>query len=320
MAETIPTPSNASTLRSSAPGVTPESGLWLDAPDALLQLRDRAGNDTVLQRAGRDLIEDGFTLFEGVQNLHDVDMTNADYDRWLIDNRREAEQNRDPEGRQFRLTNFHMYSDAAMRLAKNSEIMRVLDFLFGREAAVHTSLTFQYSTMQNLHRDAPYFHTFPANQFFGVWTALEHIDPDAGPLSYVPRSHRFSMDQLALYREALAATGDPEAARFIALERYQTEVMMIGENMGPRSYGLLKRGDVAIWHPQLVHGGSPALRPELKRRSMVVHCCPHDTPVFVDDVFLSHASREAPAPYYGYGVSQGRVHSDFNTPGFMPSI
>lgn len=296
------------------------SGLWLDAADALTQLRDRAGNDVLLQRVGRDLIKDGFSIIQGVQEPRDIEQTNRDYDAWLEHNREEAEMNRDPQGRQFRLVNFHVASEASMRLAKNPEVMRVLDFVFGHEAAVHTSLTFQYSTMQQLHRDSPYFHTFPKNLFVGVWSALQDIDPDAGPLSYIPGSHRFEVDQHAYYREALETLGDAEAARGFALTRYQQEITERSEAMGARTYGLLKAGDVAIWHPQLVHGGSYANRPEIKRRSMVVHCSPADTQVFVDDVFVAHQDDAPPAPYYDYVESLGRQHSNFGVPGFMPSI
>lgn len=296
------------------------SGLWLDQSDALFQLLNRAGNDIVLQKVGRDLIEDGFTVIPGLQDPALIAQTNADYDRWLSDNREEAEKHRDPNGRQFRLTNFHLASASAMKLAKNAEVMRILDFIFGREAAVHTSLTFQYSTMQALHRDAPYFHTFPENQFVGVWTALQDINPDSGPLSYVRGSHRFAVDQHAYYREALAELGDPELARGSALARYQAEITERGEAMGPRTYGLLKSGDVAIWHPQLVHGGSLAKDPTLKRRSMVVHCCPADVHVYIDDAFLAHQEETPPEPYYQYASADGRSHGDFNVPGFMASI
>lgn len=296
------------------------SGLWLDDADALTQLRDRARNDVLLQRVGRELIEDGFSIVRGVQHPEDIDQANRDYDAWLNNNREDAEKNRDPQGRQFRLVNFHLASEASMRLAKNAEAMRILDFVFGREAAVHTSLTFQYSTMQQLHRDSPYFHTFPKNLFVGVWSALQDIDPDSGPLSYIPGSHRFEVDQHAYYREALEALGDAEAARGSALARYQQEITERGEAMGGRTYGLLKAGDIAIWHPQLVHGGSHANRPELKRRSMVAHCCPVGTQVFVDDVFVAHQDNESPAPYYDYVETLGRKHSDFGVPGFMSSI
>jgi ectoine hydroxylase-related dioxygenase (phytanoyl-CoA dioxygenase family) len=256
----------------------------------------------------------------GLQDPALCDQARVDYEAYLEENRDDAEKHRDPEGRQFRLTNFHLASDAAMRLAKNPEIMRILDFIFGREATVHTSLTFQYSTMQWLHRDAPYFHTFPAGQFVGVWTALQDIDPKSGPLSYVPGSHRKIFDQHAYYNEALSRTGDPAQARAEALSRYQNEVNVFGETLAPRTYAVLRTGDVGLWHPELIHGGSPAENPRLKRHSMVVHCCPSDVSVFVDDVFLRHQSPDPPAPYYGYSESYGRKHSEFGRPGFMSGI
>lgn len=294
--------------------------LWLDGPDAEAQIAARAGGDAVLVKVASALIEEGFVILPGMQDHALCDQARADYERYLQDNRDEADKHRDPEGRQFRLVNFHIYSEAAMQLAKNPEIMRILDFVFGREAAVHTSLTFQYSTMQALHRDSPYFHTFPAGQYAGVWTALQDIDPKSGPLSYVPGSHRKSFDQHAYYREALERTGSPDQARAEALRRYQDEVNTFGETLAPRRHAVLRKGDIAIWHPELVHGGSPAENQRLKRHSMVVHCCPAEVFVFVDDIFLQHQTPEPPPPEYRYADSHGRKHSGFGRPGFMSSI
>jgi hypothetical protein len=296
------------------------SGLWLDAPDAPRQLLMRAGNNGLLNEIGRALIETGFVVLPQMQDGALCDQAREEYDAWLENNRSEADQHQDPEGRQFRLTNFHLHSNAAMQLAKNAEIMNILDFVFGSEAAVHTSLTFQYSTMQRLHRDSPYFHTFPKNLFVGVWTALQDIDPDSGPLSYVPGSHRKSIDQHAYYNEALARTGDPDTARREALLRYQLEITEYGEGMRTTQYAVLKKGDIAIWHPELIHGGSPARQPELKRHSMVVHCCPARVHVYIDDAFLQHQEETEPTPYYNYSESLGRKHGEFNKPGFMSSI
>jgi hypothetical protein len=60
-----------------------------------------------------------------------------------------------------------------MKLAKNPEVMRILDFLFDMEAAE----TFQYSTMQALHRDSPYFHTFPESLFLGSGPHFKTLTP-----------------------------------------------------------------------------------------------------------------------------------------------
>ena len=295
------------------------TGLWVDETDAHEQIAVRAGGDELLERIGRDLIDVGFTVIPGRHSVELIEAAHTDYYRYLDDHSEDSSGHRDTEGRHHRLTNFHVYSDAAMRIAKNEDVMRLLDFLFGRRAAVYTSLTFQYSTMQALHRDAPYFHTFPPSMFFGVWTAFEDIHPDSGPLSYVPGSHRLEIDQVKLYREALERTGDPEQAHREALSEYQRQVTVRGEAMGPREYAVLKRGDVAIWHGQLIHGGSPSRRPELTRHSMVVHCCPEDVFVYQDDVFV-RADEGEPRPRYRYVESMGRKHPDRSVVGFMDSI
>jgi ectoine hydroxylase-related dioxygenase (phytanoyl-CoA dioxygenase family) len=269
---------------------------------------------------GRELIEVGFSVLPGLQDLALADRARADYYEYLQSHSEKAKMNRDIAGRQFRLTNFHIYSDAAMGLAKNEEVMRLLDLLFGREAAVHTSLTFQYSTMQALHRDGPYFHTFPESLFFGVWTALQDIDPESGPLCYVPGSHRIEIDQWDIYNKELAKGLDPDTAQRSALHIYQSRITQRGEAFAPRAYAVLKKGDVAIWHPQLIHGGSPARKPELQRHSMVAHCCPIDTYVFVDKIFFQHQEVTAPPPYYSFTETLGRKHADFVMPDFMGSI
>jgi phytanoyl-CoA hydroxylase len=297
-----------------------KSSLWLDAPDAEAQVLRRAGNNWVLRDVANALIEDGFCVIKAVHQPSLMEEVKHDYAKWLDENWEEAERHRDPRGHQFRLTNFHTASKAAMKVGKNDLVMKVLDFIFGRKAAIHTSLTFQYSTEQELHRDSPYFHTFPHGQFVGVWTALENIHPDAGPLCYVPGSHRFDVDQHKLYNEAFERLKDPAAAKHAALSEYQRLIIEKANAIGPRSYAILEKGDVAIWHPELVHGGSPAAIPSLKRQSMVFHCCPEDTFVFVEDVFLTHQSDQAPPGYYQFKDEDGRKHADFTMPGFMNSI
>lgn len=297
-----------------------KSGLWLDAPNAIEQLGARADKNELFHSVAHDLIETGFAILPSMQDSALCDEARADYDRWIEANRSEADEHRDPEGRQFRLTNFHLGSEAAMRLAKNAEIMEILDFIFGAEAAVHTSLTFQYSTMQELHRDSPYFHTFPKNLFVGVWTALQNIDPKSGPLSYVPGSHRREIDQHSYYNEALARTGSPVTARWQALARYQREITDFGHSLCNRRYAVLNKGDVAIWHPELIHGGSLAENPSLKRHSMVVHCCAAHVHVYQDEIFLQHQEYTEPPPYYQYAESFGRKHGEFFKPEFMSSI
>ena len=158
--------------------------LWLDEPDALEQLDQRSAGNALYYEAGLNLIKNGWALLPAVQRPEDCEQARKDYAQY-IEETPEASQNADANARHFRLTNFHLYSEAAMRIGKNPIVMGFLDFIFAKRAAVYTSLTFEYSTEQPLHRDVPYFYTFPEGQFVGAWSPLEDIHPDAGPLSYV---------------------------------------------------------------------------------------------------------------------------------------
>lgn len=255
---------------------------------------------TILSDIRERIDADGFAILPGAQSHNDIDEALVDYDAWLAANPDLTAAHTDERGRPHRVTNLHLGSAAAMKLAKNPALMEVLDFLFGEEAAVYSSLTFRYSTMQSLHRDAPYFHTAPEGRFFGVWTAMEDVSPDAGPLSFIPGSHRITFDRSAM-----------------SLSEYEAEVTR--QAVGPRTYALLKKGDVAIWHAQTIHGGSPSVRPELTRKSMVVHCAPASTAVHGVDAFLAGDCSGLPASY-PVARADGRQHADFARPDFMSSI
>jgi ectoine hydroxylase-related dioxygenase (phytanoyl-CoA dioxygenase family) len=51
---------------------------------------------------------------------------------------------------------------------------------------------------------------------------------------------------------------------------------------------IAKKGDVLIWHANLVHGGAPILNPALTRKSMVVH-------YYANDVIKYHEITERPS-------------------------
>ena len=102
------------------------SGLWSDASSAREELPVRAEN-VLLPKAGRDLIESGFSIIPRFQDCKLIAEAKRDYDSYLTTCANEAKQNRDELGLQFRLANFHMYSEAAMKPAKNPDIMSIID-------------------------------------------------------------------------------------------------------------------------------------------------------------------------------------------------
>ncbi|WP_313228708.1 phytanoyl-CoA dioxygenase family protein [Stenotrophomonas acidaminiphila] len=282
-------------------------GLWLDQADAVAQLQGRAAGDVQLEAIGSRMIKDGFVVLPSAIAGTECDTVVSDYQRFIDDLGTEVEQHKDAGGRLLRVVNFHLSSGAAANIGCNPRLMAILDFLLGDEASVYSSLYFEHGSQQPIHRDSPFFETFPRNLFFGVWVALEDISIDAGPLMYVPGGHRFECDPHRIYDAVAACMPAAQRSALIneALEQYYGEVIRAASGVGAPVVVALKKGDVAIWHPQLPHGGSPAMDPGLTRRSMVFHCVPSSRQVYQHDVFFAHRG-PAPAPRYGFTRVNGR--------------
>ncbi len=300
------------------PSEQPESArgemgvLWLDRPDAEQEAVSRGTRyPSHYPGMAREMINEGFTILKGAIEPGLCDAVVDDYQRYLERNKKYADQYIDAKGRHNRLVNFHMSSENAMKIGCHDEIMRVLDYLFGYKAGIYTSLTFEYGTEQPIHRDAPFFHTFPVNYFVGAWCALEDIEPDAGPLMYVPGGHRFPCDQHAIYRRIRAENPEQPDDWVVrhALEAYYGEVIARSGGIGETKQAVLQKGDVAIWHPQLPHGGAPAINPQKTRRSVVFHCAPETLQVYQHDVFFQYEDPGFPPPRYAFGSYQGRSYA-----------
>jgi hypothetical protein len=77
---------------------------------------------------------------------------------------------------------------------------------------------------------------------------------------------------------------------------------------------VLKKGDCAIWHPMLPHGGTKANNPMLTRKSMVFHCAPIDVQVLSARCFFHR--RHPTAPRYGFREFRERQYAVAGRPCF----
>ena len=294
---------------------TLESPLWLDAADAVRrakrQIRDREQRQHAI-----NIINDGYTILRKPANAALCDRIIADYYKYC------DEVHAEDRDKKSKLVNFHIYSEAARSLLLDPQRMALLDVLFGYEAVLWTSLTFEYGTEQRLHRDSPHFDTRPPGFYFGVWTALEDISPEAGPLAFIPGGHRLptSYDIQARTKEYLASKDPEEPIDYeYLLEVFFRDTDQQCEKAGLKAQSVeIKKGETLIWHHWMPHGGSRALNPELTRRSMVGHYIPKGVAVFHCDVFMGVAQAD-PARTYQYESYGERKYvtfprADFQTP------
>ena len=291
-----------------------ETPLWLDSPDALDRAK-RQIRDPEQLRHVTDIIKDGYTVLRNLPTASLCDQVVEDYYRYCL------EQHAEDRGKKSRIVNFHIYSEAARALLLDQQVMALLDVLFGYEAVLWTSLTFEYGTEQRLHRDSPHFDTRPPGFYFGVWTALEDVAPEAGPLAFIPGGHRIpsSFDVKTMAKEYLASK-DPNAPVDYGylLEKFFGDMDLQCEKAGLKRQSIeMKKGERLIWHHWMPHGGAPALNPDLTRKSIVGHYIPMGVTVFQCDVFMGVVEAN-PALWYRYETYANRKYaahsrSDFQT-------
>lgn len=238
----------------------------------------RIGSNLVPMHLQRQWHEEGFVCIPGVVSQSEIDTHNETVSaaRLILDDCL------DSHGFGDRIGQLHQVYPDLMNISSKSEIVDFLSWAFGEDPVLFGSLQFEKGTEQSPHIDAIFFWPEPAYTMAGVWVALEDIDPDAGPLFYIPESHRwpfYHSDDVVARRpdlkerwiasgnidelgDLVSEVGNAWTEDFIAMEQDRA-----GQRIAPK----IKAGDVVVWHSLLAHGGAPRINPALSRRSVVYH-------------------------------------------------
>lgn len=164
---------------------------------------------------------------------------------------------------------------AIRAIALNARVLRLLRQLYYREPLPFQTLNFPIGTEQKVHSDTIHFHSDPASYMCGVWTALEDIDMENGPLVYYPGSHKLPLIEMEDF-----APG-PGFEHYPAYERL-VEKLVKDRNLTPH-HAVLKKGHCLVWAANLLHGGSVHRDKGRTRHSQVTHYffegCQHYTPM-----------------------------------------
>lgn len=224
------------------------------------------------QRVSKELHDVGYAVLHGVLSDSECDAICRSFDDYVASNKDEANQFVLSTTRHSRLGNLHLVSDAACAAITKPRVMDALDTFFGSRAYVATSLFFEQSSEQAVHRDTPFFNTRPNNLFAGTWFALEDVHEDAGPLQYYPGGHKMVIDP------GTAADHSDIPRTFSAYtDRISAEIDRLKI---PKHTALIRKGDAFIWHPELPHGGTKIASPGRTRKSMVFHCSPESETMY----------------------------------------
>lgn len=147
-----------------------------------------------------------------------------------------------------------------------------LDALHGEPMGLHLNLTGWESTQRAWHTDRYLNPPCVGDWYAGVWVALGDIAPDAGPFEFVPGSHRWPRITRARMLAELGEDGsDPDwpwhSERLLA-ELFDSEIAARGASV---EQFIAAKGDVLIWHSNLVHRGSAPTTPGKERRTLISH-------------------------------------------------
>ena len=199
----------------------------------------------------------------------DVDMTDPD----TIKN----------SGKVLRVQDGWVYHEDIRSIAANRGVLDLLGKLYGRRPFPFQTLNFPVGTQQHLHSDSIHFSCIPERFMCGVWLAMEDVHQDAGPLTYLPGSHKWPiLSNTMIGRRGYGTDRALAQAPFEAAWK-----ALIDDSGIEQEVFLPKKGQALIWAANLLHGGSPQHNPKLTRWSQVTHYyfddCVYYTPAFSDE-------------------------------------
>jgi hypothetical protein len=191
----------------------------------------------------------------------------------MVDNiNTEIEQMLETKKIKFRYGNKIMFafrkSELLRKTGKDRKLVELLSALVGSEMELFQSINFIMGSEQHTHSDSIHMTTYPLGGLLGVWIALQDVNDDNGPLHYYPGSHK-----LPYY---LNSDYDNEGNFFFIGDKDYTQYeKMLATKI--REHGIqkqifkAKKGDVLIWHANLMHGGEPHTNKTKTRKSLVFH-------------------------------------------------
>jgi ectoine hydroxylase-related dioxygenase (phytanoyl-CoA dioxygenase family) len=163
----------------------------------------------------------------------------------------------------FKLNNLFAESESVRRAIYDPQLRTTLHHLLGSDPMAINSLNFVCGSQQPAHIDTWYMPPPAGGQLIVASICLEDVHESAGPLFYYPGSHRIPPYRFS--HGGIHAVASEMADCNAHLQAYI-------ESRGLRQATFCgRKGDVFVWHAQLLHGGSAILEPERTRRSLVVH-------------------------------------------------
>lgn len=177
------------------------------------------------------------------------------------------------------------HSELIASIGNSAALNDLLAVLLQGEVELFQSINFLHGSEQATHSDSIHMTTYPLGGLLGVWIALDDTNAENGPLHYYPESHKMPY----LLNDSFENEGNYFALGNKTYTDY--EIMIedyIREKKLKKEILYAQKGDLLIWHANLLHGGEPHHNKSLTRKSMVLH-------YFKKDSICYHEVTQRPA-------------------------
>ena len=205
--------------------------------------------------------DDGYAIIKGFFSEERIDAINSEVDRMLAT----GEVN-------YKYQNKIMFaihkSQLIYDMGADGDLMKVLDYLQGEKTSLFQSINFKTGSNQRTHSDAIHMSTFPRGRMIAVWVALEDMSLENGPLHYYPGSHRLPY----VMNEDFGNTSSRWWLGPKEYSDYEDRIAeIIEEKKLKKDVFVAQKGDVLIWHANILHGGEKVVDLDSTRKSVVFH-------------------------------------------------
>lgn len=177
------------------------------------------------------------------------------------------------------------HSEIIRNIGNDKKLLNFLSVLLDGKAKLFQSINFINGSQQKTHSDSIHMTTYPLGGLLGVWIALEDVDETNGALHYIPKSHKLPYFLNSDYDNE----GDPiriGKKSYRAYEEFlEDKVVELGLK---KEIFKAKKGDMLIWHANILHGGEPHTDKNRTRKSLVYH-------FFDEDSVCYHEVTQRPA-------------------------
>ena len=238
---------------------------WLDQPGGAAQLKAHPGLEKFpaqWREALQAWPEKGYMILEGFAAAATCDTINADLQQ-LIDTKTV-----DFDYTNSRVMNAWKHSSAIKTIVSDERLNEFLSFTLGRPVLPFQTISFLKGSRQKTHSDSIHMTTEPLGYLVATWMALEDIAADSGPLHYYVGSHKlpYVMGEDFPHSSSAFAVGDDLYGNY---EQKIAEI--VKEKKLEKEIFLAKKGDLLVWHANLLHGGEPVTNEASSRKSLVAH-------------------------------------------------